>query len=297
MSENIKKELVKSVNSIKRKLRSMKNKETENDLRFKKIFKPLSDPIENLIQMKKQTNMSEKQNHSCDDVNVDNHDDNIENDKNSSSGSEYEDVENAAETSLSKDDFLNICNNINIPFGIRSIQNKLFMGNSEIKLNLFENPSQTDKMYMITIDHNKQYELTPGLRELLLNKSPNLNLVTEKDKIVYKDMLHETNVHKRNFNPLDQIKGDKSIKYREIIKPMFLLHNPSNSKVNTKFGGELPKLKEYRSNTDLVYWDDPNELIERLKLLIASRDAGNSNHDNEIISIIEELKEADIIKE
>ncbi|CAG9137606.1 unnamed protein product, partial [Plutella xylostella] len=46
-----------------------------------------------------------------------------------------------------------------------------------------------------------------------------------------------------------------------------------------------------------VYWDDPNELIERLQLLIASKDAGNTNHDNEILSIIEELKEAGIIKE
>ena len=46
---------------------------------------------------------------------------------------------------------------------------------------------------------------------------------------------------------------------------------------------------------DLRYWDDPNELVDRLRLLIAERSAGNNNHDNEIHSIIEELREAKII--
>lgn len=44
-----------------------------------------------------------------------------------------------------------------------------------------------------------------------------------------------------------------------------------------------------------TYWDDPNELVERLRLLTASQTAGHTGHDNEIISIIEELREADII--
>lgn len=39
------------------------------------------------------------------------------------------------------------------------------------------------------------------------------------------------------------------------------------------------------------YFDDPNELCERLRLLISSRMAGNSNHMQEINSIIEELRE------
>lgn len=39
------------------------------------------------------------------------------------------------------------------------------------------------------------------------------------------------------------------------------------------------------------YFDDPNELCERLRLLISSRMAGNSNHMQEINSIVEELRE------
>lgn len=45
-----------------------------------------------------------------------------------------------------------------------------------------------------------------------------------------------------------------------------------------------------------MYWDDPNELVDRLRLLIASQSAGHTGHNNEIISIIEELREANIIE-
>ena len=44
-----------------------------------------------------------------------------------------------------------------------------------------------------------------------------------------------------------------------------------------------------------VYWDDANELVDRLRLLLASRDAGHTGHDNEIASIVEELREAGLI--
>lgn len=43
------------------------------------------------------------------------------------------------------------------------------------------------------------------------------------------------------------------------------------------------------------YWNDPNELVDRLRLLIASTNAGHEGHENEIESIIEELREENII--
>lgn len=54
---------------------------------------------------------------------------------------------------------------------------------------------------------------------------------------------------------------------------------------------------QYNRNQDIsyTYWDDPNELVERLRLLVASKSAGHSGHRNEIMSIIEELREANII--
>lgn len=61
--------------------------------------------------------------------------------------------------------------------------------------------------------------------------------------------------------------------------------------------GLLPRFKVTKPNsrTDYLYWDDPNELVNRLKLLVAERSAGNHNHENEILSIIEELREGGYI--
>jgi len=44
------------------------------------------------------------------------------------------------------------------------------------------------------------------------------------------------------------------------------------------------------------YWDDPNELVDRLCLLHASRQAGNTNVSNEILSIESELRQASYIR-
>jgi hypothetical protein len=46
----------------------------------------------------------------------------------------------------------------------------------------------------------------------------------------------------------------------------------------------------------VTYWDDPNELVDRLRLLVSSTSAGHTGHNNEIISILEELREARIIQ-
>lgn len=49
----------------------------------------------------------------------------------------------------------------------------------------------------------------------------------------------------------------------------------------------------YNKNDRIIYeyFDDPNELCNRLRLLVSSRMAGNTNHTQEINSIVEELRE------
>lgn len=53
--------------------------------------------------------------------------------------------------------------------------------------------------------------------------------------------------------------------------------------------------KNVMSKTQLVYYDDPNELVTRLNLLVSSQNAGNTSVNNEIISILEELQERKLI--
>ncbi|KAE9525809.1 hypothetical protein AGLY_014035 [Aphis glycines] len=47
--------------------------------------------------------------------------------------------------------------------------------------------------------------------------------------------------------------------------------------------------KDVVPQTQLVYYDDPNELVARLNLLTSAQSAGNTGVNNEIITILEEL--------
>ena len=57
---------------------------------------------------------------------------------------------------------------------------------------------------------------------------------------------------------------------------------------------DLPRTLILNDNKiDYIHWDDPNEIVDRLRLLEASHQASHNGHDNEII---EELREASLIK-
>lgn len=166
----------------------------------------------------------------------------------------------------------------NIPFGIRNVDGKLMLGSSVVII--------TDKKIIVD-KHN--YDKTPGLKELLTKRAPNSSVITKEDIKSYKSMLLLTNVHRRDYDPNKPIKSNKGRKYLEFIKPLFVCDNKTPKSFVE--GSGLPILKQWKRSIDYVYWDDPNELVERLKLLVASRDAGNTGLDNEILSIIEELNE------
>jgi len=46
---------------------------------------------------------------------------------------------------------------------------------------------------------------------------------------------------------------------------------------------------------DYIHWNDPNEIVDRQRLLEVSCQADHNNHNNEILSIIEEFREIDLI--
>ncbi|XP_044013976.1 uncharacterized protein LOC122856358 [Aphidius gifuensis] len=155
------------------------------------------------------------------------------------------------------------------------------IGNAEL---LFENNN------MIVADET--YEITQGLLELLFMKSPEKTKVTQIDEKNYAQILLNTNAHLRYHNSKNTVKNSASQKYITFILP----HMKSTQHHGS---GLLPTnmiiQSKNQSKVNYVYWDNPNELVDRLRLLVASRTAGNPSHDNEIMSIIEELREANII--
>ena len=178
---------------------------------------------------------------------------------------------------------------------------------------------QTDKFYIgdseIIIDgkdlivQNVRYTGTPGLYELLFKKQP--RGYNETDRKNYIDIVKRTNAARRHYSDSEQLSGNRSQKYTSIIAPMLDLRKKtlsasraasasrklssiSKRPSSTSGGSYLKKLT--KKQVEYVYWDNINELVDRLRLLIASRDAGHTGHNNEIISIIEELKEAGVIE-
>jgi hypothetical protein len=172
-----------------------------------------------------------------------------------------------------------------IPFGIKNERGKLILGKTRV-----HDDGETLKI------GNRTFKRTLGLKELLYQRKPNLQVITDNDLQNYKLLLLETNAHRRNCDPTKPINSNKGFKYMNIIKPLFKhSRNLTTSTESISEGKGLKLMKNLKNNTDYIYWDDPNELVERLKLLFASRDAGNTGLDNEIIAIIEELQEAGII--
>ena len=138
-----------------------------------------------------------------------------------------------------------------------------------------------------------RFKGTRGLYELIFMRTPDVSTYTDKDKRTYRTILFTTSAHKRGRSAGRPVMGNKGYKYRNIIAPLV---QPSSNKVGTTKGAGLPSAVRLTDNAiDYVHWDDPNELVDRLRLLDASRRAGNDAHDNEILSIIEELREAGFV--
>ncbi|KYN02006.1 hypothetical protein ALC62_07183 [Cyphomyrmex costatus] len=133
-----------------------------------------------------------------------------------------------------------------------------------------------------------RYAGTPGLYELIFKRIPDDTLQTEEDMREYKRMLQATNAHKHKHHSQGRVLANSRYKYKNIIKPLV---TPKK-----KSGKGLPRAMTLNDDAiEYVHWDDPNELVDRLRLLDASQRAGNTAHGNEMLSIIEELREAGLI--
>lgn len=326
--KSLKNKIVKCAESVKKKVKLIRDSKLSADMTLESVLKPITEPLNKLVNKNsdkdnilftpkaqsspyKRSNLStskvktvkrfrtlhkeESSSYASDtDDEKDNNeyreivdktadiitDGSLANTSNSHGDSEF------ATPEINSNDSWSISSGItDIPCGVRQQRGKLLMGNTRV--------SVSDHSIMIG---SRTYTKTPGIVELLFKKNPDLNVITEDDKSNYREMLINTNAHRRDFDPKKPIKSNKGRKYTNIIRPMFIRlvkNNPTSSEVSG--AGMLPVMKKINKNVDFVYWDDPNELVDRLKLLIASYDAGNNGVHNEIISIIEELRESKII--
>lgn len=141
--------------------------------------------------------------------------------------------------------------------GVKFKNGKFTLGKKEIEF--LKTPSESFKI------DSKIYPATDGMLQLLFFKQPQEESLTALDLRNYKNIIKKTELE------------------------------PATFKVQQHYAGKGLKLDNDR-NIDYVYFDDPNELVDRLWLLKSSQAAGNTlAHVNEIISIENELREASYI--
>lgn len=159
-------------------------------------------------------------------------------------------------------------------YGPRITEDGVMIGNKSVQF------SDDGKI----IIENVNYRGTSGLYELMFKRQPKDGTYTEDDLQAYKDICIQASVHKRRYDPHGQVnRNPKSLKYKKVIQYLF----PPRTFTGRGIGGD---------GGGYSYWDNPNELCDRLRLLMLSHEAGHTGHTNEIASIIEELREAGFIK-
>src|SRR6218665_2647889 len=146
---------------------------------------------------------------------------------------------------------------VDTTFGINSKNGVFYIGDSPISIHNND----------VSVG-DKTYEGTPGLWELLTMAKPNKTIYDGNDLEEYAEILHVTNAMRQPNNP-SKPKSSKSLKYKQIIKPIW----------DTKVG----------KGVAIVIPQDPNALVEMLSLRMASFAAGNTGVRNEIVSICDEL--------
>lgn len=159
-------------------------------------------------------------------------------------------------------------------YGPKVKEGKLILGTTPVEIK-----QKTSDIYI----EGERFKATPGLYELIFLKHP-MNY-TNIDLRKYKQLLHLTNVARDGYTSSGRLIASRAYKYVNIIRPM----------LNPRSGSGMKYLQYTGKPVEYKFWDDPNELVDRLVLLHASLRAGNTSCANEILAVEEELREANII--
>ena len=102
---------------------------------------------------------------------------------------------------------------------------------------------------------------------------------TDMDYNNYKDLIIMSNVLHHKNNPKSPYpKASGSYKWAFLLGPIWKM-----------------KKEGYEGKGVVVIPSDPNALLERLDLLLASQEAGHTGVRNELVSICDELKRQDVL--
>lgn len=145
-------------------------------------------------------------------------------------------------------------------------------------------------------DDKTLYKGTTGLWELVTMEYPNPSLYDEEDLKNYSDIVLKSSTYKTgNKASARRIKTSEGYKYTNIILPILYQHGikqaPQQSTSIKSKGSGLQKIVT-NGFPEYIYYNNIDELLERLYILYGELKAGNTHPSlkNEIIEIISEFK-------
>ena len=167
----------------------------------------------------------------------------------------------------------------------------------------------------------KKFIGTPGLWELIISEFP-MNY-TKEDYDNYRHLITITNATYRNNNPKQtHPKPANNDKWKYVVGPIWymnkgfdendafrmakdphykvkIINRESRKRHREKRIGAYSSSVGTTSNIEgegvVVIPSDPNALLERLDLLLASQEAGHTGVRNELVSICDELKRQGVL--
>ena len=139
---------------------------------------------------------------------------------------------------------------------------------------------ENEKVLTIAYDNivveGEKFRGTPGLWELIMEERP--RRYSKDDLEEYKDLLRKTNTLHHNFNPRNpNPRSSRSGKWNRLLGPIW------------------QEIRGYEGKGVVIMSSDPNALLERLDLLLASQKAGHTGVVNELVSICDELKRQGVL--
>ncbi|KYQ53603.1 hypothetical protein ALC60_00518 [Trachymyrmex zeteki] len=285
--ERIAKEIVKTSDSIRKKYRALKIGKMEEDIalerHFKSIIEPLKQIVENTVEsskdpIKNETFFSEE-------------DEEPKPKRKRPSASHDNSIRASTPVKSMLSRFKTVPSTLNEmskiveprdlccgPLGQKYLK-AVLSGKKAVNIDVvygvyFSNEGTMVGDKCIALDKNddiiingKRYEGTPGLYELIFMKFPNENICTDDDMHTYKSILLTTNAYRRGHSADSQVLGNKGYKYKNIIA-LLVLGKKVGTGINKR--SDIPRAMTLNDNKiDYIHWDDPNELVDRLRLLEA----------------------------
>lgn len=187
-------------------------------------------------------------------------------------------------------------------YGARLEGQGLMIGNSRLDIDDEDN----------IIVGDKRYNGTQGLFELIFKQKP--VKYNHHDLSTFKQILVNTNAHKKNYESLLPIHRNTSVKYKNIISKLFPSQMEKTKKRFMSSEEAIPfpipqkkrKLKEQSSSgsgllkdsysTNIIYYNDVNKLVNRMRLIHEAMEAGHTGLQNEWVALVDELLMKGIIQ-